>query len=221
MTNDAARSASSAPARWATASRRPARSPGIDVVMVDVVRGGGRPRRRGDRAAASIGSSRRRRSPPPTATPRSRSVGTTSTTTRSPTCDLVIEAATENLELKLEILRKVDALAKADAMIATNTSSISITQLAAATSRPDAFVGMHFFNPVPMMALVELIRGLQTSTRPSTPPSAFAQAARQDADRREEQPRLRRQPDPVPDAQRGGVRAAGRPRDRRGRSTTA
>ena len=77
-------------------------------------------------------------------------------------CDLVIEAATENEELKVKILRQVDALARAGAILATNTSSISITRLAAATSRPGKFIGMHFFNPVPMMALVELIRGLAT-----------------------------------------------------------
>ena len=77
--------------------------------------------------------------------------------------DLVIEAATENLELKLKIFRQLDELAKADAVIASNTSSISITKLAASTKRPDKVIGMHFFNPVPLMALVELIRGLQTS----------------------------------------------------------
>jgi len=77
-------------------------------------------------------------------------------------CGLVIEAATENEELKVRILRQVDALAPAGVILATNTSSISITRLAAATSRPGQFIGMHFFNPVPMMALVELIRGLQT-----------------------------------------------------------
>lgn len=77
--------------------------------------------------------------------------------------DLVIEAATENLDLKLKIFAQLDAAAKADAIIASNTSSISITKLAAATKRADRVVGMHFFNPVPMMALVELIRGLQTS----------------------------------------------------------
>ena len=76
---------------------------------------------------------------------------------------LVIEAATENHALKLKILKQVDDLLSPEVIIASNTSSISITQLAAATSRPDRFIGMHFFNPVPMMALVELIRGLQTS----------------------------------------------------------
>jgi 3-hydroxybutyryl-CoA dehydrogenase len=77
--------------------------------------------------------------------------------------DLVIEAATENEALKIKILQGVDALLKPSAIIATNTSSISITKLAAATSRSDRFVGMHFFNPVPVMALVEIIRGLRTS----------------------------------------------------------
>ncbi|MBI5790694.1 MAG: 3-hydroxybutyryl-CoA dehydrogenase [Rhodocyclales bacterium] len=77
--------------------------------------------------------------------------------------DIVIEAATENLGLKLKILKDVEAVISADTIIASNTSSISITQLAAATGRAGKFIGMHFFNPVPMMALVELIRGLQTS----------------------------------------------------------
>ena len=76
---------------------------------------------------------------------------------------LVIEAATENLELKIKILRQLDGLLPPGTLVATNTSSISITQLAAVTSRADRFIGMHFFNPVPMMALVEIIRGLQTS----------------------------------------------------------
>jgi 3-hydroxybutyryl-CoA dehydrogenase len=76
---------------------------------------------------------------------------------------IVIEAATENYELKLRILRQADALIAPEVILASNTSSISITKLAAATSRADRFIGMHFFNPVPMMALVEIIRGLQTS----------------------------------------------------------
>jgi 3-hydroxybutyryl-CoA dehydrogenase len=78
-------------------------------------------------------------------------------------CDLVIEAATENLELKLRIIRQIDGIARPTALVASNTSSISITSLAAVTSRPAQFLGMHFFNPVPLMTLVELIRGLQTS----------------------------------------------------------
>ena len=77
--------------------------------------------------------------------------------------DLVIEAATENESVKIKILQGVEAVLRPEIIIATNTSSLSITKLAAATKRPDKMVGMHFFNPVPMMALVEIIRGLQTS----------------------------------------------------------
>jgi 3-hydroxybutyryl-CoA dehydrogenase len=77
-------------------------------------------------------------------------------------CDFVIEAATENEELKHRILKQIDVIVKPETILASNTSSISITKLAAIVSRPASFIGMHFFNPVPMMALVELIRGLQT-----------------------------------------------------------
>jgi len=77
--------------------------------------------------------------------------------------DLVIEAATENQDLKIKILKQLDSLLAPEVIIASNTSSISITQLAAVTTRAERFIGMHFFNPVPMMALVEIIRGLQTS----------------------------------------------------------
>jgi len=77
--------------------------------------------------------------------------------------DLIIEAATENFELKTKIFKQLDELAKPETIIASNTSSISITKLAATTKRPAQVIGMHFFNPVPMMALVEVIRGLQTS----------------------------------------------------------
>ena len=79
------------------------------------------------------------------------------------TAQLVIEAATENYELKVKILKQVDALVPSEVILASNTSSISITKLAAMTGRAERFIGMHFFNPVPMMALVEIIRGLQTS----------------------------------------------------------
>jgi len=79
------------------------------------------------------------------------------------TLDLVIEAATENLDIKRRIMKQADEIMRPEAILATNTSSISITALAAATSRPERFIGMHFFNPVPLMALVELIRGLLTS----------------------------------------------------------
>jgi 3-hydroxybutyryl-CoA dehydrogenase len=78
-------------------------------------------------------------------------------------CDVVIEAATENLNLKLEIFRQLDQKVKKEALLCTNTSSISITKIAGATARPEKVVGMHFMNPVPLMTLVEGIRGLQTS----------------------------------------------------------
>jgi 3-hydroxybutyryl-CoA dehydrogenase len=78
-------------------------------------------------------------------------------------CDVVIEAATEREEIKRKIFETLCPVLKAKAIIATNTSSIPITRLAAATDRPDRFIGMHFFNPVPLMKLVEIIRGLATS----------------------------------------------------------
>lgn len=90
-------------------------------------------------------------------------IATTTDNAKLGGCDLVIEAATENEELKIKILKDLCAKLRPQAVIATNTSSISITKLAAATDRPDRFIGMHFFNPVPLMALLELIRGLQTS----------------------------------------------------------
>jgi 3-hydroxybutyryl-CoA dehydrogenase len=90
------------------------------------------------------------------------------------TADLVIEAATENEDLKYKIIKQAEAVMKPEAIMASNTSSISITKLAAATSRPAAFIGMHFFNPVPMMALVELISGLQTAEATIAAAEAFA-----------------------------------------------
>ena len=89
-------------------------------------------------------------------------------------CDFVIEAATENEAVKVKILKQVDEFAKPEATMATNTSSISITKLAAATKRPQRLIGMHFFNPVPMMALVEVIRGLQTDDATVEAASALA-----------------------------------------------
>jgi 3-hydroxybutyryl-CoA dehydrogenase len=77
--------------------------------------------------------------------------------------DIAIEAATENKELKFQIFRDLDNLMKADAILASNTSTISITEIAAKTQRPESVIGMHFMNPVPMMKLVEIIRGLSTS----------------------------------------------------------
>jgi 3-hydroxybutyryl-CoA dehydrogenase len=76
---------------------------------------------------------------------------------------MVIEAATENLDLKLRVLQQIAAQVSTECVIASNTSSLSITQLAASVSQPERFIGLHFFNPVPVMGLIEVIRGLQTS----------------------------------------------------------
>ena len=78
-------------------------------------------------------------------------------------CDIVIEAATENPKLKKEIFKELDEVVKEGAILASNTSSLSITDIAASTNRPENVIGMHFFNPVPVMKLVEVIRGLHTS----------------------------------------------------------
>jgi 3-hydroxybutyryl-CoA dehydrogenase len=78
-------------------------------------------------------------------------------------CDFVIEAATEKFEIKTEIFRDLDRITRPEIILASNTSSISITKLAALTKRPEQVIGMHFFNPVPVMKLVEVIRGLATS----------------------------------------------------------
>jgi 3-hydroxybutyryl-CoA dehydrogenase len=88
--------------------------------------------------------------------------------------ELVIEAATENLDLKLRILGQISEQVTAEAIIASNTSSLSISQLATAVSHPERFIGLHFFNPVPLMQLVEVIHGLQTSDATYAATSAFA-----------------------------------------------
>lgn len=88
---------------------------------------------------------------------------TTDISTVAPTSDLIVEAATENVDLKLKIFRQMDELAPAHCILATNTSSISITKIAAVTGRADKVIGMHFMNPVPVMKLVEVIRGYNTS----------------------------------------------------------
>jgi len=78
-------------------------------------------------------------------------------------CDLVVEAIVENLEIKSKLIQELDGICRADAILATNTSSISVTRIAAASASPQRVIGMHFFNPVPLMQLVEIIRALQTS----------------------------------------------------------
>jgi len=78
-------------------------------------------------------------------------------------CDIVVEAASEKFEIKSELFRDLDSICRPEVILATNTSSISITKIAAVTKRPDKVIGMHFFNPVPVMKLIEVIRGLATS----------------------------------------------------------
>jgi len=148
---------------------------GVDVVMVDVAQDAV------DRGVAAIGTSleRLQKKEKITADARAAALARIRGTTdyaHLQGAQLMIEAATETPALKLKILKDIDALAAPEALLASNTSSISITQLAAVVSRPERFLGMHFFNPVPMMALVELIRGLQTSDQ-------TVQAARQFAER--------------------------------------
>ncbi len=91
-------------------------------------------------------------------------------------CDLVVEAVSENFGLKKSIFEKLDAIAKPSAILASNTSSISITKLAAVTSRPEQFIGMHFMNPVPVMKLVEVISGHQSSATTLTTTVAVAES---------------------------------------------
>jgi 3-hydroxybutyryl-CoA dehydrogenase len=91
-------------------------------------------------------------------------------------CDLVVEAAVEKLDVKLELFKALDGLVKPDAILATNTSSLPITKIAAATKRADRVIGMHFMNPVPLMKLVEVIRGLQTSDETTAATKALAES---------------------------------------------
>ena len=92
------------------------------------------------------------------------------------TCSLAIEAATEKFEIKSSLFRDLDRILPAEAILASNTSSISITKLAAQTNRPEQVIGMHFFNPVPVMPLVEVIRGLQTSQQTFDTVKSLAEA---------------------------------------------
>lgn len=92
-----------------------------------------------------------------------RITGTTDLTMAAKEADLVIEAIIEVMDIKKEVFRELDTICKKEAIFASNTSGLSITEMASATSRPDQFIGMHFFNPVPVMKLVELIRGFTTS----------------------------------------------------------
>jgi 3-hydroxybutyryl-CoA dehydrogenase len=91
-------------------------------------------------------------------------------------CDIVIESAPEDFELKAEILRKLDGIVGEDCIIATNTSSLSVTRLASAVSRPGHFIGMHFFNPVPVMKLVEVVTGMRTTDSTAIAVRDFAES---------------------------------------------
>ncbi len=135
---------------------------GLNVVMVDIAQDAV------DKAVKTIGSSldrlikKEKISPADKDAALGRIIASTSYDDLK-SADIVIEAATENEPLKLKILKQLDDMLAPEVILASNTSSISITKLAASTERADRFIGMHFFNPVPMMALVEIIRGLQTS----------------------------------------------------------
>ena len=122
--------------------------------------------------------------------------------------DLVIEAATEKEEIKHAIFRALTPHLKPSCMLASNTSSISITRLAAATDRPEKFIGMHFMNPVPVMKLVEIIRGIATDEPTFQAVQSLGRPSRQDHGGGGGFPGLHRQPDSGADDQRGGVRLA-------------
>lgn len=139
-----------------------AASVGLNVIMLDV---SGEALKKG---LATIESSCDRlvKKEKMTAQQKSELLGRIKTTTEMSdlrNCDFVVEAATENIDLKIKIFRQLDEVVKQGAILCTNTSSISITKIAAATRRPELVAGMHFMNPVPLMQLVEGIRGLQTS----------------------------------------------------------
>jgi 3-hydroxybutyryl-CoA dehydrogenase len=148
---------------------------GVPVVMLDV------DQRAVDRGLAAIAGSLDRliKKDKMTSAQKDEALGRVRATTSYDDlsdCDLVIEAAPENLDLKLRILREAEKRLPGGGILASNTSSISITTMAAAVSRPDAFVGLHFFNPVAMMALVEVVSGMQTSDATRDAAAAFAKA---------------------------------------------
>jgi 3-hydroxybutyryl-CoA dehydrogenase len=134
---------------------------GYQVTLMDVVPG------QVERAQSAIAKSVEKLLSKEAITPQQQqaamNIKTTMTLETVADSDLVVEAATENPELKFKLFRELDQLTKPGAILATNTSSISITKIAAATRHPENVIGMHFMNPVPLMKLVEVIRGLATS----------------------------------------------------------
>jgi len=139
---------------------------GYQVTMMDVVPG------QVERALATIAKSVEKLLGKGAITEQQRQDGlaikTSMTLDSAASADLIVEAATENHDLKLKLFRELDQIAKPGAILASNTSSISITKIAAATKRPENVIGMHFMNPVPLMKLVEVIRGLATSAETTT-----------------------------------------------------
>ncbi|MFN5457532.1 3-hydroxyacyl-CoA dehydrogenase NAD-binding domain-containing protein, partial [Bradyrhizobium sp.] len=153
---------------------------GVPIVMVDISE------QAVARGLATVGSSLDRlvKKDKMTAADKDKALSLITGTTdkaKLASCDLVIEAATENEELKLKILRDLCAGLKPEALIATNTSSISITKLATATDRPDRFIGMHFLHPVPLLARLVQMRGVQTSAATPAAAAAFAKRLGQGA----------------------------------------
>jgi 3-hydroxybutyryl-CoA dehydrogenase len=121
--------------------------------------------------------------------------------------DFAVEAVTENENVKRRIFEEMDAVVRPGGVLATNTSSIPITRIAAATKRPEAVIGMHFMNPVPVMKLVEIIRGAATSDETYATTRTLAEKDGQDHGGVQGLPGLHRQPDPHPHAERGLLRA--------------
>ena len=143
-------------------------------------------------------------------------IETASTLEAAAGASLVVEAASENPAVKFAVFEQLDRVAAPDAILATNTSSISITEIAARTRRPGQVIGMHFMNPVPVMQLVEVIRGHATTDATTRTVMETAARAGQDAGRGERLSGLRLEPRPDADDQRGGLLRHGRRGDARG-----
>lgn len=128
----------------------------------------------------------------------------------------VIEAATEKMEVKKDLFRRLDSVCRSETVLATNTSGMSITEIASATERPDLVIGTHYFNPVPVMKLVEIIRGQDTSEDAVEVAMQVCTRMGKECIDVKEAPLVRRQPNSCTHAQRSGVCIAGRPGERRG-----